>query len=56
MNRREFTGGLAGAAAWPIAGRAQQVAMPVIGLLHPATLGSTRDLVTAFRRGLAETG
>jgi putative ABC transport system substrate-binding protein len=56
MRRREFITLLGGAAAWPIAARAQQPAMPVVGYLDSTTLAATRDLVTAFRQGLATVG
>jgi putative ABC transport system substrate-binding protein len=57
MRRREFISLLGGAAAgWPLAARAQQSAMPVVGLLSPLALGSSEHLLHAFRRGLAETG
>jgi putative tryptophan/tyrosine transport system substrate-binding protein len=55
MRRREFIAGL-GAAAWPLAARAQQAAMPVIGLLSSNTPDSDASRMTAFRRGLADTG
>ncbi len=54
MRRREFILLIAGAAAWPLKTRAQQ--MPVIGFLSPVPGGATPDLVAAFRRGLAEEG
>jgi putative ABC transport system substrate-binding protein len=58
MRRREFIAGLSSVAAWPVAARAQQRTMPVIGYLGapPQRQGPNYANVAAFRAGLAETG
>jgi len=56
MERREFVSLMAAAVAWPLAARAQQPAMPVVGYLSSGSPESDAFRVAAFRQGLNETG
>src|SRR6516165_9781030 len=56
IRRRKFLATLGGAAAWPLAARAQQPAMPVVGYLESRSPDTQADRLRAFRQGLKDTG
>jgi putative tryptophan/tyrosine transport system substrate-binding protein len=56
MRRRDFIVGSSFAAVWPLAGRAQEPAKPVIGILSGASLETMREYIAAFKQGLADGG
>src|SRR5262245_23222303 len=56
VKRRELITLLGGAAAWPLAARAQQPAVPIVGFLRVTSAMASRHLVAAFQQGLKQTG
>src|SRR5262249_1848835 len=56
MRRRNFIALLGGVTGWPLAARAQQPKLPVIGSLQTGSSGASAHLEAAFQRGLEETG
>jgi putative tryptophan/tyrosine transport system substrate-binding protein len=56
MRRREFFGLVGGAAAWPLAARAQQPTLPVIVFLNGNSPGAATDALGVFRQGLSDSG
>jgi putative tryptophan/tyrosine transport system substrate-binding protein len=56
VRRRELITLLGGAAAWPLAARAQQAAVPVVGFMSGRSVDDSTRIVSAFLQGLADTG
>jgi len=56
VRRRDFISLIGATAAWPLAARAQQHAVPTIGFLSPDSPGQARDRLRAFHNGLSEIG
>ena len=56
MRRRDFIAGIGGAATWPMAGRAQQQPLPVVGFVNMSSADASAGKAAAFREGLGETG
>ena len=56
MRRREFIAGLGSAAALPVVAQAQQLALPVIGVLGSGSRGTFEFALTAFAQGLRQQG